>query len=574
MVAFNLDVDMTLSDRQKFLMTLAQRLNVDGGKAWRSFVGSGRGHTTGLLAQARYWASSAGLANRPEQSTSQVKHICHSPESHHQQAWLQTFRDLRQSDGHAEAKQLLAFYLSALSGTQTVERFIGAMESLKRQRRTLHDRSLEASMKLVLMDLGGRRRQRLDPLALLSKSAPGRTSGQATVLHPSTPYLLRAQKLYGQWFGERASAGRSLQVASLSELGVAQVKAKKPRLGGPRTLQNDSEAAQLGQHRQSCMAAISQLQSGAGTETILGAELPRPEPQKQVLSQMADAAWEMSKRRKTKQDPEPLPVIADTVSTPTAMASLLAGKPSSASSSSTSVPVDDAIDWTQAVSAVQKQAQVALQRQQAQVQGKPGQPTAFVDSKGGGMTVIPDGPVSEPQPGRKVPTLPLKPILLRGPGAEKSSLKGCIPATFPDKPDIVLVSSITSHWESPEGLLARLEGARFRDLETSREVFFRGATQCQHFVLYVSDSFAKQHPVHLQALEACASRSPLMFSSRAKGKVKRLEVHTGYTALPEELLFPEFTYLLVAKVSEGEEGAKHQLDLRMLLNRCSRCYAN
>ena len=120
MVLFNLQANLSLSDREKFTKSLAERLGVDGARAWQSILGNGR--TTGLLAQARYWTFPAGIvaaAAEEEERMAKDRHHCHAPESLHQQAWLRVWNDLRKqkSNAHQEAMRLIEFYLAYLSGT-------------------------------------------------------------------------------------------------------------------------------------------------------------------------------------------------------------------------------------------------------------------------------------------------------------------------------------------------------------------------------------------------------------------------------------------------------------------------
>ena len=571
MVLFNLQANLSLSDREKFTKSLAERLGVDGARAWQSILGNGR--TTGLLAQARYWTSPAGIAAAAaeEERMAKDRHHCHAPESLHQQAWLRVWNDLRKqkSNAHQEAMRLIEFYLASLSGTGTVERFIGCITTLKSEgRATLHDRSLEASLKLIQQDVHGRRRERLCPKSLLSKEAPAATSGGAIVLHPATPYFLKCQRKYSQWFGERASVGRSLEVASLADVGKAMVQSKKPRLSVSKATSKSSEAEQLKQHSASCSAAIAQMKSGDVPETILGTVLAAPEPSKNMLGEMADEAWQMQKRRKLDINPTPVPdVPKDSVSTPSAMAALLASKPCPGKSDV------DHLDWSKAVEAVKKQSVVSQKRAEAQARAVPGQPASFIDSKGGSMLVKPEGaPAKHPAVSRQ---LPVHPIVLLGEGIKKSSqlpLPGqCIFTTFPKKADIVLVPSVTAAWDKPEALLARLEGACLQDLE-NRKVHFNGSMHKQHFIFFITKSFQEAHPLHSDLLQDCAKRSPMMKSATAKARVKRLEVHTGTMQdHGKDLLWPQRTYELVAISGPAEASSKQQLDLQQLLNICGRC---
>ena len=541
-------------------MCLAERLGLDGSKAWRSFLGNGT--TTGLLAQARFF-SSTGVS---------LDAKCHAPESLNQRAWLTVWAGLGRASNHDDAKRLLQFYLASLSGTGTVERFVGCLGSLVQNgRRKMNDRSLEGCMKLLQQDIRGRRRARMCPKSLLSKPAPARAAGGGIVLHPATDYFLKCQKRYACWFGEKASDGRSLEVMGLADLAKNQVKASKPRLSLPKASSEHSEAMQLKKHRTSCEAAVDQLKSSNAAETILGTALPASESRKNLLGEMAEEAWQMRTRRKTGEEPAALPDIStSSASAPSAMAAMLASQPPKNGDA-------DDMDWSEAVQAVKKQAQVAETRARAQAKAVAGRPAAFVDSKGGMMQVKPvEDKNAENDSQMKIPSLPLRPSVLLGPGLQRSDQlplpSGCIFTQVPHKSDIVLVNSLTAAWESVEGLLARMDGARFQDLE-NRSVVFRGSLSKQHFVFFVTESFKAAHPEHLRVLEACATRSPQMKSAQAKGLVKRLELYDGtIRGFGKPLLWPGRTYELVAQVRKSESGSEKQLDLQQLLNMCGKCY--
>ena len=583
MVAFNLSVNIHLSDRQKFLMSLAERLGLDGAKAWQAFLGNGT--STGLLAQARYWLSPAGVAAAADvQKDRQVQ--CHPAESASQRAWFQVWRELqKKSDEWQPAKRLLEFYLASISGTGTVERFIGCLGSVKSDsRQTLHERTLEASMKLLQQDLQGRREERLCPKALLSKPAPTRTSGGAAVLHPATPYFLKCQKRYAEWFGERASAGRSLEVPGLSELGKNMVKAKKPRLSLSKSSSPRSEAMQLQRHGESCAAAIDAMKSGKALETVIGTTISHPDPSsKNMLADMAQEAWRMRKRRRAGEEPSSVAAgSADaSASTPTAMGALLQSRPLPDQAAA------DGIDWTNAVQAVQAQAAVAEKRAAAQAKAHPKEPASFVDSKGGLMQVKADDKLSKADKILRPPPVPHCPVVMVGPGVDRSQTLP-IPedsrfTKFPLKADIVLVSSVTRCWDTAEALLARLEGAMLQDL-AGKKVVFQGSMHKQQFIFWLTATFASTYPEHTRVLEDCSARSPVMKSASAKAYIKRLDVRmlrAGESS--KQTLWPSRTYELVAvkhpsdkskKTKEKGEEKVQQLDLHELLALCGRCYSS
>ena len=125
--------------------------------------------------------------------------------------------------------------LSLLTGTQSVERWLGqlAMVQLK-HRANLHICNLESAIKLNVQTFTGRREgQKFDPSCLFESGAMSVARG---VHYKASKYALRVQNQYIEWFGEKASAGRSLdQGPSRKEtppLGSMPRVAKGPTLAG------------------------------------------------------------------------------------------------------------------------------------------------------------------------------------------------------------------------------------------------------------------------------------------------------------------------------------------------------
>ncbi|CAK9097849.1 Uncharacterized protein SCF082_LOCUS45898, partial [Durusdinium trenchii] len=74
--AFNLSEEISMANREKWIKVLAERFNLDGAQAWRSFFGNGE--STGLLLRAKWHFLHGGqdAASKPAS--------CHVPESAHQ----------------------------------------------------------------------------------------------------------------------------------------------------------------------------------------------------------------------------------------------------------------------------------------------------------------------------------------------------------------------------------------------------------------------------------------------------------------------------------------------------------
>lgn len=205
---------------------------------------------------------------------------------------------------HSDAKRLIEIYLSSLSGTGVVERWIGEKRSLLAGRSTLHVRSIAASLKLVVQDLKGRRRERLSPTDLLCKPTAARASGGgAPVLFPPTAFLLRAQRTYATWFGEKATQARDVRPASFSDQVLARAKAAKPRLESTRQRSKNSETAWLESHAGACKAAVAALSNmDSQTEGVLGSgnRVVGNSDRKRLMSEAADETWEVQKEKKQK----------------------------------------------------------------------------------------------------------------------------------------------------------------------------------------------------------------------------------------------------------------------------------
>ncbi|CAE7650905.1 unnamed protein product [Symbiodinium sp. CCMP2592] len=548
---FNLTANLSLGEREAFVRAGCEFFQLDGQKAWRSFVGP-RGNENGLLHRAQYWASPAGIAAAAAAET-QAK--CHLPESMHQRAWLRTWQDLhaaeRVSDAsgqggksqHLDAKRFIEIYLSSLAGTGVVERWIGEKRSLLAGRSTLHVRSIAASLKLVVQDLKGRRRDRLSPNALLCKPAAARASGGgAPVLFPPTPFLLRAQRTYATWFGEKASKARDVRPASFSEQVLARAKAAKPRLESTRQRSQNSETAWLESHAGACKAAVAALSTvDSHAEGVLG---------NRVVNPMQSGGWQ----QKTAHE-------------------------------RTTLDEQMGIDWSTADKAIEQQQAVAQKRRQTQAMSARTGPTPFVDSKGGLMRAK---PVTLPA-AKTCPPLPRKFKLL----SESDQVLLAVQARR-DKPwpvdtsfervprlgvraDMVLVGSVLGDYDSAAALQARLDGARLAD-KTGRVLRFRPGMELCHSVIYMSQSFRDAYPKHVRVLHACAARAP----SIGKDKNPRLDVRLGLPGADERLKFPANTFHLglSTEVSEecqrldmkGNEVEVQTIDLAGLFRMYASCY--
>ena len=104
--------------------------------------------------------------------------------------------DVAGSSWQLAGKQLIAHYLSALSGTGTVDRWLGQCRRVDRFR-ALPATEIENAVKLFVQDSGGRRRHSLE--------ADGNCDRwRRCSLRPMTPFGLKARK---QCLGSRWGAG-------------------------------------------------------------------------------------------------------------------------------------------------------------------------------------------------------------------------------------------------------------------------------------------------------------------------------------------------------------------------------
>ena len=163
-----------------------------------------------------------------------------------------------------------------------MERFIGEKRALLMNRGTLHVRSIEASLKLVVQDLKGRRRTPLDPRELLCKPTAARASGGGAPSAISCHAFFCALRsgLMQRGLAKKVSQVRDVRPASFSSQSLARAKAAKPRLEKPRKKSNCSEAAFLESHSESCKAAVAALENiTSEAEGVLGNKVYQPKRQ-------------------------------------------------------------------------------------------------------------------------------------------------------------------------------------------------------------------------------------------------------------------------------------------------------
>ena len=123
--AFDLTTDMVMEDRITLLKCICRRWGFDETGVCQSFAGAGE---NSAFALARY------RMERPMRTTDgygrrgQSAPQGNPPESGNARAWLKTWQALRLQARHQPLEQVLAFFLSALNGTGTVERFFSKVQ--------------------------------------------------------------------------------------------------------------------------------------------------------------------------------------------------------------------------------------------------------------------------------------------------------------------------------------------------------------------------------------------------------------------------------------------------------------
>ncbi|CAE7209716.1 unnamed protein product [Symbiodinium sp. CCMP2456] len=545
--AFNLEQDIHLQDRKKFLAALCSRFNLDPQKAWRSFVG-------GFFEKAKWHVSPPGIAassaRRPEDPHKKI--VVHLPDTASQRGWLSAWQEIRQKSGadHQELCKLVEVYLSNMSNSGTVDRYLGQVKLQSLRRGHIARGGLECALRVTVQDLGGRARKKLDATELLVEKVPKTTAGGACVAQPATHYALHCQKLYSLWFGDRCLPGRRMEPDSMQPEKVAKSRAQasKPRLAPLRDKSQYSEAAALQKHRDAVSKAVNKIEQGGGGEAHgpLGpVSLPAEKTRgaKRIVSQQASACVDVAKRRRMLPD-----------------AAGASGSSASASSSS-AVPARPAAEEAAAAAAAKstdpvhkKQAYVLEMKRQMAQQTVPCMPTPYVDANGGVMRAD-KGPVAK---SLVAPPLPLAPRLHRCP--TMATIKA--PSHFirtPDfqLPDVVLVRDLVAAWESSHALLARLVGARLvnqawlqsqgsagQSDEGAQVHSFKSVMRSMHFDLYLSPGFFIAHPEHASVFREWAKLSPTM---KSRGlEVKRLTVQDLRVDKFPDQPFPGVTYIVKA----------------------------
>ena len=440
---------------------------------------------SGLLHRAQWHHSPAGVAAAAAKPAG--KKAVHLPESPHHLAWFRTWSELRQGQCPA-MRELIEIYLSSLSGTGTIDRWFGALRKLENYRPSLSPRGAEASLKLVVQDHGGRRREPLDAKKMLIHPTAKRTVGEAIVVYPATDFALRAARLYSEFFGVRKAEARSMEPNTGPQIAKKRLLAEKPRLSAKRPRGNNSEIAQLGEYQDSVQEVVQKVCAGqqpTGEGPLGLVDLPGACPSN-LFGDMAKAVADVRSKRKCQPSKEP----------------------------ETFAPEGEEDDLSKAELALVKQAKVLQKKEEMAANAKPNMPVPYVDANAGIFRAPRKAPVDK----TKAPALPSEPtVLVVGQDGPFKLPKPYVLAKQDRVPHIVCVKSLTAGWSSPPALLARLGGCKLADrawvlLGKGQHVDFKPFAKLISFTWHLSPGFVSEHSDYVQPLQVATA-----WSSQAVG---------------------------------------------------------
>ncbi|CAE7033689.1 unnamed protein product [Symbiodinium sp. CCMP2592] len=537
---FNLDAEMSTSDRFRFLRMLCLRFDLSIDACWRQFIGNG--HDSGLLHRARWHSSAAGVAYAASQESETTaasagnRLFCHPPESKHQRSWLKTWQEVR---GNSPGKQLIAHYLSALSGTGTVDRWLGQCRRLDKFR-SLPATEIENAAKLLVQDAGGRRRVPLDPRAVLIKAAPAATAGGGSVCHPISAFGLKAQKVYASLYGERRLPSRDLLPHTPGEIARQRLLAERPRLSAGRKKSGNSEADLLNEHRKIVGACVERVQKGnAEADEAAGplGEIPLPAPKRQrLMAEASSAVNNMYSAIVTGMTDAQGQVVADSAETE---------------------------------KAIRLQRKIADCKADAFLKSSRRVPVAYVDAKAGLMRpAVADSEMVGP-----APELPARPRVMvdtsvTGLVLDQAAFSVRRSVDFSKDAHVIVVADFHQCFYDPVALYARLRGRTLVEpgwfSGRGQGLAFRSFMQARHVILYIHESFQSAHPTYVDCLHKCSRDSPALKSGKP-----HFELQIG--SKPEVVRTPTLTYELVDDKSKSKEAkvAAKQWTLQELLHQCT-----
>ena len=258
----------------------------------------------GVFHRAMWFVSAPGvaLAGMTKASSSSSKIECRKPDTVSQRGWLAAWKELRKTAGkqHADCLRLIEIFLSSMSNSGAVDRYLGAVKLTSLRRGHVHQSGLEASLRLMVQTVYGRAEKKLNPTELLVQPSAGKTSSGMLVAQPASKFCLRAQHMYGLWFGRRKWLGRGLEPETQrpEHLLKSRLKATKPRLAPLKKTSDYTEAALLQRHAASMRSAVARVEQGGQAEGILCAvDLPAASSSgvDSIIAEQAAACHEIAK---------------------------------------------------------------------------------------------------------------------------------------------------------------------------------------------------------------------------------------------------------------------------------------
>jgi len=238
-MAFDLQVKLGWSDREKLCHAVAKQHGHDSKVLWRELAGTDSTHAHSMMSIAFWHFSESSALPGMEKSAS---------------AWMRCLlgMTMAQLASRSTAVAVVRDVLATAAGTCNVERYLGRVSLVEGKHRAhkLGAQLLTDCVKLQSQDLQGRLLSPMDPTKLLvANASESRSRG---VAWKASSYCLRAQNVYREFFGEKRIPSRNLESCADSDH-----RSQKPRIGHLRTKSADTMDARLRHHTESVDAAVA-----------------------------------------------------------------------------------------------------------------------------------------------------------------------------------------------------------------------------------------------------------------------------------------------------------------------------
>ena len=413
---------------------------------------------------------------------------------------------------------------------------------------------LQASLKLTVQDLQGRRREALDPRRMLIGPVSRLAAGGGGVSHPMSQFGLKAQKVYLRLFGEVRSASRAIVPMLPGEVAKQRLLAERPRLAKCKSSaagSGKSEAVLMQQHAKSLSDAVKRVHEGPEAGNVCGPLGPvelRARKRPRVMEHCAEAADEMYFKMVQHAS-----AGSDATKDEAAVIELGA----------------EAASAAEGRKSLALQNKVVRQKEIVFAAAKPGAPVPYVDAKAGLMRAQEPTP-SDPGP---PPALPEQCSVLLAAGLklkvklDSQKYRRRKDGNYAKATDLVVVPYFPRDCDGPEGLFARLHGSRlvsaawFEDPAKQHEFLaFRSyMKEGKAVCLYVHSTFESEHPVHTDVLMKATALSPALKDKRPRFEVLKMD-------LPVHVPRPSSTFMLVGSsyARPADAGADGHPPAKML----------